>query len=143
MRGERVIRAVLVVALALAAVGAAVEAVVSIRTVAEKGGRSWRASEIDVVQQQHLDPAVITRMAAVMPRTASYTVTFAPRLGTSVYGQAFVALLLARLLPRLQIPGVEGRWHVVWGEAVPSCCHVWNVGRIYPGAPPVMVVEDD
>ena len=140
MRGERVIRAVLVVALALGAVGAAAEAVASIRTVADKGGRSWRASEINVIRQQQLDPAVFTRIAALMPRSASYTVAFAPRLGNSVPGQAFVALLLARLNPRLQVPGVKAHWHVVWGEAVPRG-RVWNVGRVYPGDPPIKVVE--
>jgi hypothetical protein len=142
MRSERVIRVVLAAALAFGMVGVVADAVASFRTVADYGGRPWRESEIDVIRAQKLDPAVLARIAALVPRAATYTVTVAPRLGATVNGQAFTALLRGRLLPRLQVANGKARWHVIWGEPVPRCCHIWNVGRIHPGEPFVVVVSD-
>jgi hypothetical protein len=142
MRSERVIRIVLVAALAFGTVGVVADAFASFRTVADDGGRPWRESEIDVIRGQGLDPAVLARIAALVPQGATYTVTVAPSLGATVHGQAFTALLRERLLPRLQVTNGKAPWHIIWGAPVPRCCRSWNVGRVHPGDPFVVVVSD-
>ena len=139
---DRLIRIVLVAALAFSALAAVAEAYASFNAVRHDSGRSWRQSETDVIRGQHLNPAVFMRISALVPASAAYTVSIRPGLGNTVNGQAFAALLRSWLLPRLQVPTHHARWHVIWGEPVPACCRTWSVGRVYPDEPPVVVVSD-
>ena len=143
MQSDRRIRIVLAAALAFVAVGVAAEAYASFRALRHDAGRSWRQSEDDVIRGQQLNPVVFERISSLVPVSASYTVSIRSGLGNTVHGQAFAALLRGRLLPRLQVRNHQARWHVIWGEPVPKCCHSWSVGRVYPDEPPVMVVSDD
>lgn len=142
MQNENVTRVMLAVALVVAAIVVAVEAEVAVRNFVHGEGRSWRADEEKVVRDQGVDPAVLERIAALVPASATYDVTIDSKLGSTVHGQAFAALLRGRLLPRIEVAKGNARWHILWGRPLPTCCQIKSAGRVRPGEPPVMVVSD-
>jgi hypothetical protein len=89
-----------------------------------------------------VNPAVLARIAAVIPPTAAYAVEVAPTLTRSDHGQAFLALLRASLLPRIQVHAREARWLVLWGQQPRSGSSNRTVGLVHPGEPPVVLVEN-
>ncbi len=136
---ERLLSLILIVAVAIAAVAVVLEARATVRTVAAPEGRSWGATIAAVAASQGVNPAVLSRIVALVPEHARYDVELGPALAGTARARSFIALLRGRLLPRVQVAPANARWHIVWGAPRPGCCRVSNAGLVHHGEPPVLV----
>ena len=111
-------RVVVRVALGAALVTAVLAATLQVRDTWRSAEHSHSVAQSDRrhARDVGVNPIVLERIAAVIPPTADYAVEADPRLTGSDHGQAFLALLRARLLPRLQVGVAGARWLVVWGQ---------------------------
>ena len=135
-----VVRVVLGAALLVAVVMATAQMVGTWRAAEHR--LPWRESDRRVARANGVNPAVLDRIAALIPPSAGYDLDFAPTLASSDHGQAFSAMLRARLLPRIQVSRSDARWLVVWGARPSAGSATRDAGLVHPGEPPVVVVSN-
>ena len=138
-----VVRCVLAGATVAAAILGAVEGYISVRDATFHPPQS-RRTDVLVMRKFDVDARVVARIGLALPPGVVYDVEVDPTLGRTDRGQAFLAWLSNRLLPRVQVRGGEGaHWHVVWRRDDSACrCRLIDAGRVNKLDPPVVVFHD-